>query len=290
MLRALAFVALGCLLFAGRLGAAELRKDLEYGRAAGESLKLDASVPDGSGPFPIAILVHGGGWRRGDKGGSTTPGDNADISPWFAPLTAANYTWFSINYRLAPAHPWPACYDDVLTAIRWVKAHAREFKGDPSRIALFGHSAGGQLVCLAAVQGDASTRVQAVVGFASVTDIEMNVAGRPEMTESLRNLFQLPAAMSPASLAVLRAASPVTHVKAGLPPFLLFHGDADPGVLHKQSENFQARVRATGGVCDLVTIKGGPHSLIAWDGIDPSYKEKMIAWLRTHLVAAPAGK
>lgn len=80
-----------------------LHRDIEYGVAAGVSLKLDASVPAGDGPFPVAILVHGGGWSGGDKANVGSEGKGADISAWFAPLTAAKFTWFSINYRLAPA-------------------------------------------------------------------------------------------------------------------------------------------------------------------------------------------
>lgn len=286
-MRLLSTIALAAsLLLPVEMSAAALTKDIEYGRAGGEVLRLDASAPDGTGPFPVAILIHGGGWRRGDKSGSSTPGDNADISPWFAPLTAGKFTWLSINYRLAPDHPWPACYEDVQTAIRWAKAHAREFKGDPQRIVLIGHSAGGQLACLAAVQADTATRVQAVVGFSAVTDLEHNVVGKPELGTSLQNLFKLPAAVSPASLATLRAASPVQHVKAGLPPFLLVHGDADPGISIQQSIAFQTKVRAVGGTCDLITIKNGPHSLVAWEDIDTSYKAKMVAWLHAHLPAS----
>ncbi len=67
----------------------------------------------------------------------------------FEPLSRANFTWFTIDYRLAPENRWPACFDDVQTAIRWVKQHAAEFKGDPERIALIGYSAGGHLATLA---------------------------------------------------------------------------------------------------------------------------------------------
>src|SRR5215467_2780213 len=71
-----------------------IRTNLEYGRAGGMSLLLDAGMPDGAGPFPVAIIVHGGGWSGGDK--------QKDIDLFFDPLTRANFTWFSINYRLAP--------------------------------------------------------------------------------------------------------------------------------------------------------------------------------------------
>jgi len=262
---------------------AELKTNLAYGQAGGERLLLDASVPDGAGPFPIAILVHGGGWSHGDKAGSEKPGDSADISPWFAPLTAANFTWFSINYRLAPKNRWPACFEDVQTAIRWVKAHAAEFKGDPKRIALFGHSAGGHLVALAATEAADDTRVQAVVGFAAVTDHEQDLPQRGGLSTSLQNLLDRPKAVTPESLAVLRELSPINHVKSGLPPFLLIHGTADKSVPFQQSLNFQAKLKAAGVPCELIAIKDAPHSLVAWEAIDPSYKPKMIAWLRQTL-------
>jgi alpha-L-fucosidase 2 len=274
------------LLLLPALAAAELKKDIEYGRAGGVSLRLDASVPDGPGPFPVAILVHGGGWSRGDKAGSDKPGDSADITPWFGPLTAANFTWFSLNYRHAPQHRWPACLDDVQTAIRWVKAHAAEFKGDPQRIALIGHSAGGHLVCLAAVLAGADTRVQAVVGFAAVTNHEQDLAQRGGLSTSLQSLLDRPKEVTPDSRALLHDISPLNHVHAGLPPFLLIHGDADKSVPHPQSLDFQARLRATGNVCDLITIPGAPHGLLTWNQLAPDYPDRMIAWLRQHLAVA----
>jgi alpha-L-fucosidase 2 len=273
------------LVFAGVAAAvaAEVRRDVEYGRAGGERLLLDASVPEGAGPFPIAILVHGGGWSNGDKSGSNRPGDGADISPWFEPLTQAKFTWFSINYRLAPKNRWPACLEDVQTAIRWAKAHAAEFKGDPNRIVLFGHSAGGHLVCLAATLADESTRVQAIVGFAPVTNHEQDLPQRGGLSPSLQGLLDRPKDVTPESLAILREISPINHVKPGLPPFLLVHGDADKTVPYQQSLDFQAKLRAAGVVCDILTVKGAPHSLMAWEQIDPGYKPGMLAWLRRTL-------
>ena len=262
---------------------AELRRDVEYGTAGGERLLLDANVPDGPGPFPVAILVHGGGWSAGDKSGSDKPGNGADISPWFAPLTEARFVWFSINYRLAPAHRWPACLEDVQTAICWVKAHAAEFKGDPRRVVLVGHSAGGQLVCLAAVLAGDDTRVQAVVGFAPVTNFEQDLAARGGLSKSLQGLHNRPQAVTDDALALLRDTSPINHVHAGLPPFLLIHGTADKSVPFQQSLDFQAKIRAAGGACALIEIKDAPHSLVAWETIDTSYKARMIDWLRRQL-------
>jgi len=262
--------------------AAEMRHDVEYGRADGKQLLLDASVPDGDGPFPIAILVHGGGWGRGDK--RTVPsGDSADITPWFAPLTAAKFTWFSINYRLAPADRWPAGFDDVQTAIRWVKAHAAEFKGDPTRIALFGHSSGGHYACLAGTLVDDSVRVQAVVGFAPVTNHEQDLPVRGGLSTGLQNLLNRPKELTPESLGILREISPLNHVRPGLPPFLLVHGDKDKSVPIQQSLDFQAKLRAAGVPCELIVIPGAPHGLAAWEKFAPDYEARMVAWLRETL-------
>jgi alpha-L-fucosidase 2 len=270
-------------LLAPTVAWAELKTDIEYGRADGENLRLDVNVPDGPGPFPVAILVHGGGWSTGDKSGSEKPGSSADITPWFAPLTAAHFTWFSINYRLAPQHPWPAGFEDVQTAIRWVKAHAAEFKGDPKRIALFGHSAGGHLVTLAGVLAGKDTRVQAVVGYAPVTDLELDSETRGGLSTSLQKLFNRPKEITPEARTLLRTNSPVALVKPGLPPFLLLHGDADKTVPLQQSRNFQARLQASGVRCDLMIIPSAGHRLIEWAKADPEYADRMIAWLRQTL-------
>lgn len=263
--------------------AAELKKDIEYGQANGERLLLDASVPDTAGLHPVAILVHGGGWSAGDKSGSEKLGSGNDITPWFAPLTDAQFTWFSINYRHAPGHRWPACFEDVQTAIRWVKTHAAEYQGDPKRIALFGHSAGGELVCLAATIGGDDTRVQAVVGFAAVTDLEADTRNRGGLSPSLQQLFNQPKEPTPASQALLRAASPILHVKRGLPPFLLVHGDADVTVPLEMSVNFQKKLRENGVACDLFVIKGAPHRLVGWETFDPTYSTRVVSWLRETL-------
>jgi acetyl esterase/lipase len=260
-----------------------LHRDIEYGQANGISLKLDASVPEGAGPFPVAILVHGGGWSNGDKANVGSVGGSADISPWFAPLTTAKFTWFSINYRLAPANRWPACFDDVQTAIRWVKAHAAEFNGDPSRIAIFGHSAGGHLATLAGVLGEGDTRVQAVVGYAPVTDFEYELPVRGGLSSSLQNLHNQPKEPNAASLAVLRATAPINLVKPGRPPFLLLHGDADKTVPYQTSVNFQAKLRAAGVRCDLITIPGAPHGLLTWEKFSPGYNTQLVDWLRENL-------
>lgn len=269
---------------------AEFRRDIEYGQAGGQRLLLDVNIPDGEGPFPIAILIHGGGWSRGDKSGTEKPGDSADITPMFAPLTAARFTWFSINYRHAPAHRWPACYDDVQTAIRWVKAHAAGFKGDPRRIALVGHSAGGHLAFLAAVRATDDTRVQAAVGYAPVTDFEQELPTRKGISTSLQALHGIGPEITPAALALLRETSPVNHLapaSAATTSFLILHGDADKTVPLPQSLAFQTRARALHIPCELIVLPGAPHALATWEQLAPDYPGRLTAWLHQTLAAPP---
>ncbi len=124
---------------------AEVRMDVEYARRGDLSLKLDAHVPEGKGPFPAVILVHGGGWEEGEKAGIF-------VAPLLPVLDRSGLAWFTIDYRLAPKYTYPAPVEDVQDAIRWVKKHAKEYRVDPNRIVLMGESAGGHLVALIAAR------------------------------------------------------------------------------------------------------------------------------------------
>jgi acetyl esterase/lipase/pectate lyase len=245
--------------------------NIEYGRAGGESLLLDVHVPEGKGPFPVAILVHGGGWGSGHKQG--------DISALFKPLSDANFTWFSLDYRLAPQHRWPASYEDVQVAIRWAKAHAAKYKGDPQRIALIGYSAGGQLITRAAVLAKEDTQVQAVVGVAAPTDMVSDTERRGGLSKALQDLLNRESVMTEETRTILNDLSAINFVKPGLPPFLLLHGTADKSVPYEQSLNFQKRLAGMGVRCDLITVENAPHAIAEWERIDPSYKHKIAAWL-----------
>ncbi|HEX5323546.1 MAG TPA: pectinesterase family protein [Capsulimonadaceae bacterium] len=250
----------------------QVEKDVQYGKAGDTSLKLDISVPDGSGPFPVAIVVHGGGWGRGDKEGK------GDIEPVFGPLTDARFVWFSIDYRLAPKYQWPACLSDVRTAIRWVKAHAAQYKGDPGKIALIGYSAGGHLVCQAATVAGPDTQVQAVVGLAAPTDLVLDTQRRGGLSKSLQALLDRQN-VDDQTQAILADISPINHVHTGLPPFLLVQGTADKTVPFVQSVNFQKKLQDAGVTCTLIPIDGATHTIADWSKLDPGYGSKMTAWL-----------
>ena len=255
--------------------AAREQTDIVYGEAAGEKLLLDTHVPEGDGPFPVVILVHGGGWGSGSK-----DGDTALLAET---LADAGFVCFSINYRLAPKHRWPACLEDVRTAVRWVKAHAADHRGDPGKIALAGYSAGGHLACMAAVTGGPDERVQAVVAFAAPTDLLADTERRGGLSTSLQALLDRPEAVDAAVEKTLRGISPINHLKPGLPTFLLIHGTTDQSVPHVQSVNFQAKLSENDVACELVTIEGAPHRIAEWKNFDATYQERMTGWLEAKL-------
>lgn len=254
------------------VGHAGLVSDIEFAKPNGVSLTLDAFVPEGPGPFLTVILVHGGGFDKGDK--------NTYIKPLFEPLSQAGFVWFTINYRLAGQEPWPACLEDVESAIRWVKAHAAEYKVDVKRIALVGESAGGHLVSYAGARAQGDTEVAAVVPFYAPHDLEIRARARQEVKEGAAKMFQVKTKPDEADFVALGKASPINAVKAGMPPYLLIHGDQDPTVPYEQSTAFQKKMKALGNVCDLISVPGGGHGMGPWSKLKPNYAEEMVTWLR----------
>ena len=252
---------------------ARFERDVVYAEADGQRLLLDVAVPPGEGPFPVALIVHGGGWTGGDK--------TRDITPLFAPLTAGGYVWVSINYRLAPEARWPEPAEDVRAAIRWVQQHIGGYGGDPTRVAIFGHSAGGQLAFMAALAEQAAGGgVQALVGLAPVTDFVADSVVRGGPSTSLQAFLGVAGELSAEALPGLRAASPLYELRVAPAPVLMVHGDGDKTVPLAQSEAFLSRVRAFGGQGELQVLAGAPHGVVDWSKHDAAWTGALIAWLR----------
>ena len=245
---------------------AGITNDVQYGIVEGEKLLLDAFVPAEGDLHPIVILVHGGGWVGGDK---------QDMSLLYHSLIESDFTWFSINYRLAPQFRWPACLDDVQTAIQWVKAHANEYKGDPNKIALVGYSAGGHLACMAAIREP----VQAVVGLAAPVDHLSDSNRRGGASECMQKLLDCQAEIDSNVKKKLNDISPINYLTAELPPFLLIHGTADRSVPYSQSINFQAGLKKLNVPCDLITIKEAPHRITEWNNSGEDFRPAFAQWL-----------
>ena len=101
---------------------------------------------------------------------------------------------------------------------------------------------------------------------------------RGGLSASLKGLFGR-VDLDEATRAILREASPIRHVRAGLPPFLLVHGSADMSVPYEQSPRFQKALREAGVPCDLVTIPDGTHGTARWDGLSPGWRDEVVAWI-----------
>jgi len=117
-------------------------RDLAYGTDPLQKLDVFSAAPKPGAAKPVVIFIHGGGFERGDKRREGSPYyDN--IMLW---LTQQDMVGVNMNYRLAPKHTWPAAHEDLAAAVRWVQANIVQYGGDPDRIALWGTSAGADLI------------------------------------------------------------------------------------------------------------------------------------------------
>jgi len=207
--------------------------------------KLDLYLPEGDGPFPLIINVHGGGFMMGDK---SNPAE-ADT------FLANGFAVASVDYRLSGEALAPAQIEDLKAAVRWLRANAQEYNLDPERFAAFGQSAGGNLVALlgtscgvAELEGadlgntEQSSCVQAVVDWFGPTDflqMDQQFAGTScpathdaaDSPESV--LLGAPIQTVPEQA---QAVNPITYVTSDAPPFLIQHGTADCNVPPQQGQ------------------------------------------------------
>lgn len=253
----------------------EVRRNIEYGRVEGQSLQLDAYLPEDAGPFPTAIVVHGGGWVAGDR--------LSNVAPLFRPLLDAGFACLSISYRLAKQTSiFGAAVEDVELAMRYVREHAVELKVNAEKLVLVGESAGGQLAAMAALR-ETPSDLKAVVSFYAPMDLEQLARESKAVLQHFRLAVQ-GAPWAAAMLSRLRELSPLHHVHRGMPPFLLIHGTADALVPFEQSRNMCRAVRALGADCDLIAVKGGGHGVRWWESAGlTTYKRLMTSWLRTRV-------
>jgi acetyl esterase/lipase len=262
----LAGLALGCCAIAQ---AAEQKKregyvlfeNIVYSRAARTKLKLDIYQPDPlpAQPLPIVVYIHGGGWQYGSK---------AEGEDMLGALARQGYLGFSVDYRLSQEVVWPGQLHDCKAALRWVRANAARYGGDPARIGLMGASAGGQLAAmLGLTPGDttlsgslspagADEPVQAVCDWFGPADLTSDTALGEQLLPLVSGLLGGPPSMWPEKAL---QASPLSHVDAGDPPFLIIHGDADDVVPVEQSRALSAALKAAGVSCDYIEVPGGGH-------------------------------
>lgn len=260
--------------------------DAVFSRVGGIDRLVDLYLPEGTGPFPAVIYLHGGGWRFGDR--RLGP----DLSRHFA---SQGYAMVSIDYRLSGEALFPAAVIDTKTAVRWLRTHAADYNIDPNRIAYLGSSAGGHLAALAALcQTDfaseewagVSEAVQVVVEGYGPTDLSQIDAHRdpdalPGTDPESAHLPPSKPLSDPASLEaqfiggpipdmpqVVARANPCNYTRKDAPPFLILHGDYDSAIPLHQSRLLHNALRSAAAQSTLGVVHGKGHGFLNRTGLD----------------------
>lgn len=268
-------MALGLIVVA--VGSGEDRKatwqrDLVFGKGGDQELKLDLVAPDGPGPFPGLVIVHGGGWRAG----SYKDAIMQTLAERLA-LRGQGYVAASIQYRLTPKARFPSQIEDCKCAVRWLRENAVKLKIDPDRIGAMGGSAGGHLVLLLGVtvaddglegkgdltpqQAAQSSAVKAVVNLFGPSDLEhgdWDKRVEPLIVDLLGGPLKEKAELA-------KQASPLAFVrKSPMPaPILTFHGTDDDIVPYIHATKMHSALKKIGATEELVTMQGDKHG---WGG------------------------
>ena len=193
-----------------------------------ERQKGDLYIPEGAGPFPGVVLVHGGGWDSRSLD---------DMNSIAKSLASHGFVVYNINYRLSPEFHHPAPIDDLGVALKFFRDNSTKYKLDPKRIALWGYSCGSHISAFYALTHakDPELKVQAVVAGGSPMDftwyphspIISKYMGK-QRDEMLEQYF---------------AVSPMYMVTKEAPPFFLYHAEDDKLVEFAQSAAFEAQLK-----------------------------------------------
>ena len=234
-----------------------IREHIVFGRGGTQELRCDVFTPPECKPgAPAILLVHGGGWRAGDR---------TQMRAYGIQLALRGFVCVSSSYRLVPAAPWPAQIHDVNAALRYLRANAELLSIDPDKVTAVGASAGAHLVLLAAgttahapFQGEGghpgvSTALQAVVGIFPPTVLAPRGA---TMSGSVPGTVLL---LDDDGEATARMASPIAHVGPSFPPTLLLHGTADKIVPPSASMRMYEALAAAGVPVELHMVAEQPH-------------------------------
>ena len=263
---ALAYFSLVFFLFSAHWQTARgddshILRDLVFSEPDGEPLKLDLYLPSKMDrPAPCVVFVHGGGWKGGDKKSASK------TAAW---LTEYGFAVAGINYRLTDVAQWPAQIDDCYAAVRWLRQNGHAYGIAPERIGAWGTSAGGHLVALMGTRNDlsdetVSSRVQAVCdwfGPSELMSMPPNNVGNGRTAEDVAksNGAKLLGATVRDVPKLARDASAIDHVTSESAPFLIMHGEKDPGVPVAQSTRLHAKLVRAGVPSQLRLIEGAGH-------------------------------
>lgn len=227
---------------AGTAGARLAQADIAYGPAPGQ--RLDVIVPEGPGPHPVLVFIHGGGWHSG------MPGEYHFIGRRFA---RAGYVVVLAGYRLGPEGAYPRMLEDSAAAVAWTRANAVRLGGDPAGAVLMGHSAGAYNAAMLALErqwlgraGVPEGYVRGVIGLSGPYDFH------PFTSDSARRAF--------GHVADPAITQPLHHVRGDAPPMLLLTGDADETVKPRNSRVLAKALREAGAEAELVVLPGVGHA------------------------------
>jgi acetyl esterase/lipase len=285
-MKSLFFLALAALLFAAESSeqkqsvlnacaksGVEVRLDQPYAENDNVKQMVDLYFPKNKGdekPLPVVALIHGGGWVNGDRIGYSAQAIQI--------ARTGHYAAVAVGYRLTTEAHWPSQVYDCKAAIRWIRAHAKEYNLDPDKIAVWGSSAGGHLSSLLGTSGGVeeleghlganghySSRVQCVVNLCGPEDFSQALMfdkeNMPVWKDDAVSRLLGGTAQDKNSLAI--AASPITHVSNDDPPFITFHGTKDQRVAFLHAEIIHACLQKAGVLSLLVPITGGGHGSVS---------------------------
>lgn len=267
LLSCVAMALAGCSVRSPAQSDYEVSRDQAYVDQAHERQHADIYVPSGAGPFPAVLLIHGGGWARGEP---------ADMDKFAQRLVASGYVVMNLGYRLAPAFRYPAQSLDVAAAHRYLEAQAPRWKVDPTRVGVMGYSAGGHLALMLGLDEPSTRhRVRAVVSGAGPTDLT-----RYPESPYLHKLIGEYAGHE----AEYRAASPLFLASSDDPPTLMYHGTWDLLVDIEQSRLLAAALKAEGAPYQLLEVSLSGHATTFL--VDGWIWPQVLAFLDRHVKTA----
>ena len=231
--------------------------NITYLTANNFEAKLDVySRSDSTTPQPTLIWIHGGGWTGGAK-------ESATFS--LLPYMEMGWNVVNVEYRLAKISLAPAAVEDCLCALRWVIRNAKQYGFDTSKLVVSGGSAGGHLALTTAMipasegmdrqcPGTEPLKVAAVVDWYGITDVVDLLDGANMKAYAVQWMGSMPNRVE-----IAKRVSPLTYVRAGLPPVISIQGDQDPTVPYDHSVRLQEALKKVAVDGELITIPGGKH-------------------------------
>ncbi len=266
--------------------------DVEFRRDPVRTLMARIYQPQGNGPFPALLDLHGGAWNNQDRTAN---------APMDESLAASGLLVVAIDLRRAPEAPYPASVQDANYGVRWLKAKAREWNGDPATVGALGSSSGGHEIELCAMRPhdprysayplpeapNVDATLPYVVARSPVSDpfARYQQAERRQWAEMIQNsktyFNPWETIYEGNPQLILERREPVT-----LPPLYVLQGELDDNVLPAVQEKFAATYRAAGGECELEIFKDCEHRWVANPGpqTDRAY-ERIKAFIARQLGA-----